>query len=148
VRQRLLKVKHVNKVEIFGAQDEKLFVDVSHQRLAQLGLDFNQVLAQLGQQNAVESAGTINSPTDNLQVRVSGQFTSEEQLRALPIRSAGNSFRLGDIATVTRGTIDPPQLRVRHQGSEVLALGVSMTKGGDIIEMGDALKVAVQGHSR
>jgi multidrug efflux pump len=142
VRQRLLKVKHVNKVEIFGAQDEKLFVEVSHQRLAQLGLDFNQVLAQLGQQNAVESAGTINSPTDNLQVRVSGQFTSEEQLRALPIRSAGNSFRLGDLATVTRGTIDPPQLRVRHQGHEVLALGVSMTKGGDIIEMGQALAVA------
>jgi multidrug efflux pump len=146
VRQRLLKVKHVNKVEIYGAQDEKLFIDVSHQRLAQLGLDFNQVLAQLGQQNAVESAGTINSPTDNLQVRVSGQFTSEEQLRALPIRagvgSGSNSFRLGDIATVTRGTIDPPQLRVRHQGHEVLALGVSMTKGGDIIEMGQALAVA------
>jgi multidrug efflux pump len=146
VRQRLLAVKHVNKVEIFGAQDEKLFIDVSHQRLAQLGLDFNQVLAQLGQQNAVEYAGTVNAPTDNLQVRVSGQFTSEEQLRALPIRggvgSSGNSFRLGDIATVTRGTIDPPQLRVRHQGQAVLALGVSMTKGGDIIEMGQALAVA------
>ncbi|MFY7939350.1 MAG: efflux RND transporter permease subunit, partial [Burkholderiaceae bacterium] len=118
---------------------------IPQKRLAQLGLDFNQVLAQLGQQNAVESAGTIHSPTDNLQVRVSGQFTSEEQLRALPIRgggAGGNSFRLGDIATITRGTIDPPALRVRHQGQAVLALGVSMTKGGDIIEMGQALAVA------
>jgi multidrug efflux pump len=142
VRQRLLKVKHVNKVEIYGAQDEKLFIDVSHKRLAQLGLDFNQVLVQLGQQNVVESAGIVNSPTDNLQVRVSGNFTSEEQLGALPIRAAGSSFRLGDIAKVYRGTIDPPQLRVHHQGQAVLALGVSMTKGGDIIEMGQALAVA------
>ncbi|MFM8901470.1 MAG: efflux RND transporter permease subunit [Burkholderiales bacterium] len=142
VRQRLLKVKHVNKVAIYGAQDEKLFIEVSHQRLAQLGLDFTQVLAQLGQQNAVESAGVVTSPTDNLQVRISGQFTSPEQLLALPIRAGGNSFRLGDIATVTRGTVDPPQLRVRHQGQAVLALGVSMTKGGDIIEMGQALAVA------
>ena len=63
VRQRLLKVKHVNKVQIFGAQDEKVFVEIPQKRLAQLGLDFNQVIAQIGQQNAVESAGTINAPT-------------------------------------------------------------------------------------
>ena len=62
MRQRLLQVKDVNKVELFGAQDEKVFIEISQKRLAQLGLDFNQVLAQIGQQNAVESAGTINSP--------------------------------------------------------------------------------------
>lgn len=144
VRQRLLKVKHVNKVEIYGVQDEKLFIDVSQKRLSQLGLDFNQVLVQLGQQNAVEAAGTVNSATDNLQVRISGQFTSPEQLAALPIRASGNGFKLGDIAKVYRGTVDPPQLRVRHQGRAVLALGVSMTKGGDIIEMGQALAAAVE----
>src|SRR3954471_7500317 len=98
VRQRLLKVKDVNKVTVFGAQDEKVWVEISQKRLAQLGLDFSQVIAQLGQQNAVESAGTINAPTDFLQVRVGGQFQSVDALRAFPIRAGGNTLRLGDLA--------------------------------------------------
>ncbi|GAB4567351.1 MAG: multidrug efflux RND transporter permease subunit MexK [Rhizobacter sp.] len=144
VRQRLLKVKYVNKVEVFGAQDEKIFIEISQKRLAQLGLDFNAVLAQLGQQNAVESAGVINSPTDFVQVRVAGQFNSVEQLKAFAIRANGASFKLGDIAEVKRAYVDPPQVKVRHQGKEVIALGISMGKGGDIIEMGKSLKVATE----
>ena len=139
VRQRLLKVRYVNKVAVFGAQDEKVFVEFSQKRLAQLGLDLTQVLAQIGQQNAVESAGTINSPTDFVQVRVAGQFNSVDELKAFAIRAGGNSMKLGDIAQVTRAYVDPPQVKVRHQGKEVIALGVSMAKGGDIIEMGHAL---------
>jgi len=140
VRQRLLKVKDVNKVAIFGAQDEKLFIEISQKRLAQLGLDFNQVLAQIGQQNAVESAGTVNTPTDFVQVRVGGQFNSVEELRRFSIRANGASFRLGDIAEIRRAYVDPPQVKVHHQGQEVIALGISMAKGGDIIELGQALK--------
>ncbi len=144
VRQRLLKVKYVNKVEVFGAQDEKIFIEISQKRLAQLGLDFNAVLAQLGQQNAVESAGVINSTTDFVQVRVGGQFNSVEQLKLFAIRANGASFKLGDIAQVKRAYVDPPQVKVHHQGKEVIALGISMGKGGDIIEMGKSLKVATQ----
>ncbi len=144
VRQRLLKVKHVSKVQIFGAQDEKVFVEIPQKRLAQLGLDFNQVIAQIGQQNAVESAGTINAPTDYLQVRVGGQFSTVEELERFPIRANGASFRLGDIAQIRRGYVDPPQVKVRHQGKEVIALGISMAKGGDIIEMGHALHAATE----
>src|SRR5438552_3239716 len=136
VRQRLLKVKDVNKVEIFGAQDEKIFVEISQKRLAQLGLDFNTVIAQLGQQNAVESAGVIDSPTDFLQVRVGGQFNSVDDLKVFPIRAGGNSFKLGDIATVKRAYVDPPQVKVRDRGKEVIGLGSSMAKGGDIIALG------------
>ncbi len=142
VRQRLLKVRHVNKVAVFGAQDEKIFVELSQKRLAQLGLDLPQVLAQIGQQNAVESAGTINSPTDFVQVRVAGQFNSMDELKAFAIRAGGNSMKLGDVAQVTRAYVDPPQVKVRHQGKEVIALGVSMAKGGDIIQMGQALDQA------
>jgi multidrug efflux pump len=143
VRQQLLRVKDVAKVEQFGVQDEKIFVEVSQKRLAQLGLDFNAVLSQLGQQNAVESAGTIQAPQDVLQVRVAGQFTNVEQLRAMPIRgSSGNQIRLGDIAEIRRAYVDPPQVKVRHQGKEVIALGISMAKGGDIIELGQALRAA------
>ena len=140
VRQRLLKVRDVNKVAIFGAQDEKVFVEISQQRLAQLGLDFNQVLAQLGQQNAIESGGMINAPTDSIQVRVAGQFNSLDDLRRFPIRANGSAFKLGDIAEIRRATLDPPQVKVRDHGKEVIALGISMARGGDIIELGKALE--------
>ena len=143
VRQRLLKVKDVNKVAIFGAQDEKLFVEISQKRLAQLGLDFNQVIAQIGQQNAVESAGSVTAPTDNVVVRVAGQFNSVEQLRAFAIRAGGATIKLGDIAEIRRGYVDPPQVKVHHQGREVIALGISMAKGGDIIDLGKALQSTV-----
>lgn len=139
-RQQLLRVPDVAKVELFGVQDEKLFIEISQKRLSQLGLDMNQVLAQLGQQNAVESAGTIQTPQDQVQVRVQGQFNAIEDLRAMPIRGpSGAQLRLGDIAEVQRGYVDPPGVKVRHQGREVIALGVSMSKGGDIIALGKAL---------
>jgi multidrug efflux pump len=142
VRQRLLRVPDVSKVELFGVQDEKLYIEISQKRLAQLGLDFNQVLTQLGQQNAVESAGAVQTPLDVVQVRVAGQFQAVEQLRAMPIRgSSGNQFRLGDLAEIKRGYVDPPTVKVRHQGKEVIALGVSMAKGGDIIALGKSLKI-------
>ena len=140
-RQRLLRVKDVAKVELFGVQDEKLYVEVSQKRLAQLGLDMNQVLAQIGAQNAVESAGAVQTPQDVVQVRVAGQFSAVEDLRAMPIRGAsGAQLRLGDIAEIQRGYVDPPQVTVRHDGQQVIALGVSMAKGGDIIALGKALK--------
>ena len=151
VRQRLLRVADVAKVELFGVQDEKIFIEVSQKRLAQLGLDFSQVLAQLGQQNAVESAGAVQTAQDMLQARVSGQFEAIEQLRNMPIRGAGygagttaasNQLRLGDIASITRGYVDPPLVKVRHQGQSVIAVGVSMAKGGDIIRLGKSLGVA------
>ena len=143
VRQTLLRVPDVAKVELFGVQDEKVFVEVSHRRLSQMGLDMGAVLAQLGQQNAVESAGTVLSSQDVVQVRVQGQFGGLDELRAMPIRAAsGTQLRLGDLAEIRRGYIDPPSVKVRHDGQEVIALGVSMAKGGDIIALGKALKTA------
>ncbi len=142
-RQALLRVPDVAKVELFGVQDEKVYVEISQKRLAQFGLDFNHVLAQLGQQNAVESAGAVQTPLDIVQLRVSGQFAAVDDLREMPIRGAsGAQLRLGDIAEVRRGYVDPPTVKVRYQGREVIALGVSMTKGGDIIALGKALRQA------
>jgi len=144
VRQRLLRVKDVNKVELFGVQDEKLYIEISHQRLATLGLDMQQVLAALGQQNVLESAGAVQAPNDVLQVRVGGAFNSVEQLRAMPVRAAnGTQLRLGDFAAIRLGYADPEQVKVRHNGKDSVALGISMAKGGDIIALGKALKTAV-----
>lgn len=154
LRQKLLRVTDVAKVELFGVQDEKLFVEISQKRLAQLGLDMTQVLAQLGQQNAVESAGAVQTPLDVVQVRVGGQFNAVDDLAAMPIRGAGygagtsaggSQLKLGDIAEIKRGYVDPPSVKVRHQGHDVIALGVSMAKGGDIIALGKALETATQG---
>ena len=150
VRQTLLRVPDVGKVEVFGAQPEKIFVEISQKRLAQMGLDMNQVMAQIGAQNAVEGAGLLNAGTENLQVRVAGQFNGVEELRRLPIRAINTTtgvaslIRLGDIADIRRDYSDPPAVRVRHQGQPVIALGVSMAKGGDIVRLGQALQQAVK----
>lgn len=148
VRSRLLRVKDVAKVELFGVQAEKVFVEISQKRLAQLGIDLNAVLGQLSAQNAVEGAGTLNVAGQTLQVRIGGVFKSVDELRAFPIRAVNpqtgvaSSIRLGDIAEVTRAYVDPPTLKVRHQGKGVVALGISMAKGGDIIELGKQLNAA------
>jgi multidrug efflux pump subunit AcrB len=154
VRQALLQVKDVAKVEIFGIQPEKLFIEVSQKRLAQLGLDFNQVISQIGAQNAVEGAGLLNAGSANFQVRVQGQFAAAKDLAEVPIRAVNpqtgvaSQMRLGDIAEIKRDYVDPPTTLVRHQGKEVLALGVSMAKGGDIIAMGKALNVTLKAVER
>jgi len=145
VRQTLLRVRDVAKVELFGVQDEKVFIDISQTKLAQMNLDMGAVLAQLGQQNAVESAGNLQSPLDVVQVRVGGQFQNLDDLRAMPIRGAsGAQLRLSDIAEVSRGYVDPPSVKVRHEGQEVIGLGISMAKGGDIIALGHALQASVK----
>ena len=124
IRQRLLRVKDVAKVELFGQQDEKLYVEISQKRLSQLGLDLSAVIAQLGAQNAVEPAGVLATPLDMVQIRVGGQFDSLEQLKAMPIRGANAAsasaaqIRLSDIAEVKRGYIDPAQVKVRFTGRE------------------------------
>ena len=143
VRQKLLRVPDVAKVELFGVQDEKIYIEISQKKLASMGLDMSAVLAQLGQQNAIESAGTLNLPQDAVQLRVNGQFGSLDALRQMPIRGAsGQQVRLGDLGSIQQGYIDPPQVKVHHNGQQVIGLGVSMAKGGDIIELGKALETS------
>lgn len=140
VRQQLLGVRSVSKVELYGVQDEKVFIEFSSQKFAQLGVPFDLIVQQINAQNAVESSGVLVTPTDNLQVRVSGQTRTVKELEDMPLRVNGNNLRLGDFATVTRAVIDPPRDKMRFNGKEVVGLGVSMEKGGDIIQLGRALE--------
>jgi multidrug efflux pump len=148
VRSELLRVPDVAKVSLFGVQAEKIFIEVSQKRLAELGLDFNQIIAQLGAQNAVEGAGVLNAAGGSLQMRVDGQLDSVRELQDFSIRAVNAStgvastLRLRDIAEIRRDYVDPPSVMVRHQGKDVVALGVSMAKGGDIIALGKALQKA------
>ena len=139
VRQQLLGVPSVAKVELYGVQDEKLFIEFSTKKFAQLGIPFESVVAQINAQNAVEGSGVLVTATDNLQVRVSGALATAKELENMPLRANGNNFRLGDFATVTRGYTDPPRDKMRFNGKEVIGLGVSMEKGGDIIALGRSL---------
>ena len=142
VRQQLLAVPTVSKVELYGMQDEKLYIEFSSKKFGQLGMPFEAVVAQINAQNAVEGSGVLVTPTDNLQVRVSGALMTPKDLENLPLRANGNSFRLGDFAKVTRAYQDPPRDKMRYNGKEVIGLGISMEKGGDIIQLGRHLDTA------
>jgi multidrug efflux pump len=146
-RQQLLRVPNVAKVDLFGVQDEKIYVEISHKKLAQLGLDIPQLAAQIGAQNAVEGSGVLVLPTDNLQVRISGELRTLDDLKQLPVRAGSLSYKLGDIATITRAYTEPPRDKMRtgfagRDGRDVIGLGVSMVKGGDIIQLGKDLAAA------
>jgi len=142
VREELLRVPDVAKVDLLGAQDEKIFVELSNVRLATLGIDPNQLIATLQSQNAIAAAGAFETASDKVYLRASGGFESVEAIRDLSIRLGTRLFRLGDIAKVSRGYSDPPQPKLRYMGKEVVGLAVSMTPGGDIIELGKHLDAA------
>jgi multidrug efflux pump len=141
-RQQLLHVKDVAKVEVFGAQDEKVFLDFNHQRLAQQGIDLNAVLAQITGQLDVAPSGALTTNANNVPVRVSGQTNAVAQLESLPIRVGNSTLRLGELARVQRGYQSPAQQKIRHNSKDIILLGVSMAKGGDIIALGKSLAVA------
>ncbi|MEC5216239.1 multidrug efflux pump [Actimicrobium sp. GrIS 1.19] len=143
VRQQLLLVKHVAKVELFGLQDERITIEFSQKKFAQLGVSFDSIIAQLSAQNSVEGTGVLITPTDNLQVRVSGALMTVKDLENLELRANNVSFKLSDFATVRREYRDPPQDKMRYNGKEVIGLGISMEKGGNIIELGKSLETTV-----
>src|SRR6202007_2841542 len=139
-------VSDVAKVELFGVQAQKVFVELSQKRAAEMGIDLSQVVAQLNAQNAVQGSGVVDAGTQNVQVRVAGAFQSVEAIRALPIRvvnpttGQAATLKLSDIADMHRGYSDPPDVKVRTNGKPVIAIGISMAKGGDIIALGKGLQ--------
>ena len=141
VRQRMLRVPSVSKIDFFGAQDEKIFIEFPQDKFAQLGLTLDQVIAQINAQNAVQGTGVLVMPGENLQVRVTGALGGVEALREFDLRVGANTFKLRDLAKITRAYRDPPQDKMRFNGKEVIGLGVSMVKGGDVIELGRNLNV-------
>src|SRR6185369_9090976 len=144
IRDWLLRVPDVAKVDLLGVQDEKIFIELSNVRLATLGVDPNQIIATLQNQNAVSAAGAFETASDKIYLRATGEFDKLDELANLSIRANGRLFRLGDIARVYRGYADPPQPKVRYQGRDVVAIAVSMAPGGDIIELGRHLTEVTQ----
>jgi multidrug efflux pump len=139
IRAELLRVPDVAKVEFFGEQEEKVFIELSNTKLATLGVDVPTIVNALATQNAIAPAGAFETPSDKIFLRTTGDFDSAEAIRETTIRANGRLFRIGDIARVQRGYADPPQPKMRFQGREAFGIGVAMVAGGDIIELGQNL---------
>jgi multidrug efflux pump subunit AcrB len=143
VRSKLLRVPDVSKIEILGAQDEKIFIEFSMQQLASLGIDRSALIAALQAQNVVQPAGTIQTGDEALALRVSGAFGSEQELLATNFAVNGRMLRLGDIAQVRRDYSDPPQPLFRANGKPAIGLAIAMREGGDILALGNNIARAM-----
>jgi multidrug efflux pump len=141
-RKEILRLPSVAKAELIGEQEEKIYVEISHRKLASLGIDPISIFNVLRAQNAMTPAGSIDTRSDRMFLRISGSFDSVESIHEIGIQANGRLFRLGDIAHVYRGYVDPPVQKVRYMGQESIALAVSMAKGGDILELGKELQAA------
>ncbi|MEQ3777872.1 MAG: efflux RND transporter permease subunit [Alcanivorax sp.] len=138
----LQRVDDVGKVELVGLQDEKIWVEISNTKLASLGIPLVTVQQALQSQNAVADAGFFETPSSRVRLRVSGEFTSVEDIRHFPIQVDNRTIKLGDIASVYRGFSDPPQPRMRFMGENAIGIAVSMKEGGDILALGENLDQA------
>jgi multidrug efflux pump len=143
IKLELLRVTNVAKVELIGLQDEKIYIEVSNAKLATLGVSFDQVQKVLQSQNAITPAGSFETGSDRIYLRPSGAFASVDAIRDISIRANDRLFRLGDVAEVKRGYVDPPQPRMRYNGKNALGIAVSMRDGGDIIALGHDLQGTV-----
>ncbi|MGB7004948.1 MAG: efflux RND transporter permease subunit [Pseudolabrys sp.] len=143
VRSKLLHVRDVSKIEILGAQDEKIFVEFRMEELASLGIDRSALIAALQAQNVVQPAGTIQTGNEALSLRVSGAFRSEEDVANVNFAVGGRMLRLSDIARVKRGFADPPQPLFRVNGQPAIGLAIAMRDGGDILALGRNVQRAI-----
>ena len=141
IQIQLQRVKDVGKVELLGLQDEKIWIELSNVKLATLGLPLAAVQQALEEQTAVSTAGFFETSSERLQLRVSGNFQTVEEIKNFPIRVADRTFRISDVANVRRGFNDPPAPRMRFMSQDAIGLAVAMKDGGDILVLGKALEV-------
>src|ERR1700726_2596303 len=142
MRQRLLKVPGVTKVDLYGTQDEKIYVEFSHAKLATLGITPQALFDSLAKQNNVVPAGTVETSSQRVPLRVTGALDGVKAVAETPVESNGRVFRLGDIATVTHGFVDPPTFKVRQEGKPAIGIGVVTAKGANILELGKDVAAA------
>nr|MBP6749842.1 efflux RND transporter permease subunit [Xanthomonadaceae bacterium] len=144
IELRLQRVPNVAKIEFIGLQDEKIWIDLANTKLATLGVPLPAVQQALREQNAVAQAGFFETTGERVRVRVTGGFSSVQEIRDFPIRVGDRTFRLGDIAEVRRGYDDPASPRMRFMSQDAVGIAVSMKPNGDILKLGDALDAEVE----
>jgi multidrug efflux pump subunit AcrB len=138
-RQQILAVPNVGKVDLIGAQDEVVYLDLSTKQMAALGITQQQIVETLQNQNAVVASGTLRTGSESINLRVSGQFASDDALRNINLRVNDRFFRLSDVATITRGYSDPQQPLFRVNGQPAIGLAIGMKPGANLLHFGEAL---------
>ncbi|MHC8355548.1 efflux RND transporter permease subunit [Pseudomonas sp. LB3P81] len=141
IQIQLQRVKDVGKVDLLGLQDEKIWIELSNVKLATLGLPLTAVQQALEEQNAMSTAGFFETTSERLQLRVTGNFQTVEEIKNFPIRVGDRTFRISDVANVRRGFNDPPAPRMRFMAENAIGLAVAMKDGGDILVLGKALEI-------
>jgi multidrug efflux pump len=136
IRASLLSVPNTQKVNILGAQDERIYIEFDTRKLAGLGLDRIQAVESLRAQNAVAPAGVVTNTSDRIVLWVGGAFASTRSLRDVNLYISGRFYRLSDVATVRRGYVDPPQPTFRFGGQPAIGLAVAMSPGADVLQFG------------
>ncbi len=137
MKAELLRVPNVVKVNIYGQQDERIFVEFSHAKLATLGIPAQALFDSLARQNSIAPAGVIETSAQRVPLRVTGALDGARAVAETPVESGGRTFRLGDIATITRGFEDPARFLIRQDGKPALAVGVVMQKGANVLTLGE-----------
>jgi multidrug efflux pump subunit AcrB len=143
-RQRLLRIADIDKVEIVGERPRRIFVDISYTKLATLGIPATAIFQALQQQNTLVPAGSVDTPTERVTVKVDGAFRTVDDVANAPVAVNGRTLRIADVATVTRGYEDPPAFIAHFNGEEALALSVRMKAGANGLALGKALDEAVR----
>jgi multidrug efflux pump subunit AcrB len=139
LRQRLLHVPGVKKVNIVGEQSERIYVEFSHERLATLGVGPQEVFAALHSQNALTPAGSVETKGPQVFIRLDGAFDELQKIRDTPVVAQGRTLKLSDIATIKRGYEDPATFMIRNGGEPALLLGIVMRDGWNGLDLGKAL---------
>ncbi|MQG94277.1 efflux RND transporter permease subunit [Pseudomonas sp. MN1F] len=145
LRQQLLHVPGVKKVNILGEQSERIFVSFSHDRLATLGITPQDIFSALDNQNALSPAGSVETSGPQVVIRVEGAFDQLEKIRDTPVFTKGRTLKLSDIADVERGYEDPATFLVRNGGEPALLLGIVMREGWNGLDLGKALELETAG---
>ena len=140
IRAKILTVPNVGKVDILGAQDEVIYLEFSTRKIAALGIDSRSIMSALQAQNAVTASGVFQEGPERISVRVSGEFASETSLKAINLRINNRFFPLTDVATITRGYVDPPTTLFRFNGQPAIAIAIGMKSGANLLTFGEALK--------
>ncbi|WP_303995266.1 efflux RND transporter permease subunit [Megamonas hypermegale] len=140
IRRILLGIDNVSKVEIIGEQPEKIYIESAKEKLFELGISPQDIANAVQSQQQMTPAGMVETQTDNVYVRFSGQFADVEMLKNMPINAGGRILRLGDIATVERRSVEPAEPKMFYNGQPAVGLAVSMENGGNILKLGENLK--------
>lgn len=144
VREELLRIHNVGKADLLGVQPERVYIEFSNRKLANLGISPQQIVDVVQQQNTQAASGVVETPTDRIYTRVSGDFKTVRALTELSVNANGRLLRLGDVAEIKRDYIDPPSAQFRFNGEPGIGLAVSMAKGGNMIELGNQLQAAMR----